>query len=356
MAILVEAVTVIVRNATLAARYPGGVDGFRRDCPNATYCADEHLSSVSFMTPGDADVFVAQLAIRGLVPSRTSGGAEDVAMANPAGPITECDWLAFTYWDGIPCAWLAGADRGPLFAPAGWSPEKRLRHMSQAEIRERLEFVRSEGNVDVYREKATGKECYVGRTATVSEADAQRAEKAYDDARGLIRDLILVGGDRPPGPLDVTDRYALEHAVPLLTEVVAIFPAHWRSMWMLGKIYQRLEDDVTALEWFGKAHRVAPDQPDAAREAAIAAMQVDRPEEAVGFCERAIHANPRDAGLRSNLAIALLFSQRPEEARDRVREALEQDPADTITLRIQKLIDEVLAGSRKCPRHIRELR
>ena len=65
MAIVIEGYSVVIRNATLAARYPGGVEGYRRDCPNGSFCADEHLSRLGFMVQSDADVFVAQLAAQG---------------------------------------------------------------------------------------------------------------------------------------------------------------------------------------------------------------------------------------------------------------------------------------------------
>ena len=78
-------------------------------------------------------------------------------------------------------------------------------------------------------------------------------------------------------------------------------------------------------------------------------MEDGQPEQAVGFCERAIQANPHDAGLRANLALALLFSNRPQEA-------LAGNPADAITQRIAGIIGEVLSGARTCPRHTRDLK
>jgi tetratricopeptide (TPR) repeat protein len=226
--------------------------------------------------------------------------------------------------------------------------------MSEAEIAERLEFVRSDGNVDVYRDKTTGQECFVGRTAAVSEEDAARAQELYEQAVGLIRDLI-VPDVHSAAPLDVTDKYACEHAIPLLTEVVQLFPLNWQSMWLLGKIYQRMGDNGKGLEWFSRAHRVAPAEPDAAREAAISCMELGQPQEAIGYCQRAIEANPRDAGLRANLALALLFSERPEDARKSIHESLSMNPRDEVSARIGEIVDEVLAGTRPCPKHIRDL-
>jgi Flp pilus assembly protein TadD len=137
--------------------------------------------------------------------------------------------------------------------------------------------------------------------------------------------------------------------------VVEINPENWAAMWLLGKIYQRLEDFDRSLKWFSRAHRVNPDQPNVAREAAISALELGRPEQAIAFCERAIEAKPDDAGLRGNLALALLFSNRPDEARTVAGEALRRDPTDEITTRIARIIDDVLGGSRPCPHHVRDL-
>jgi tetratricopeptide (TPR) repeat protein len=354
MAVLIEGFSVVVRNSTLDARYPGGVEGYRRDCPNDSFCADECLSRVGFMVPGDAQVFVAQLAEKGLTPSRR-GAAEDVALVSQAdGPLLPCAWLELGRWGQAVIAWLAGTDRGDLHAPAGWNPERRLQQMSPEEIKQRLEFLRSEGHVDVYRDKTTGQELYVGRTVSTSDQDKARHDELYQRGCRLIEGLIVVG-NQAPGPPDPGQRKRLDDAVPLFVEVVRINPGNWAAMWLLGKVYQRLGDYGQGLEWFSRAHRVNPDQPDVAREASIAAMDLGRPEEAVPFCERAIEADPDDPGLRANLALALLFSGKPGEARAVAQDALARDRADEITAQIARIIDEVLGGRRPCPHHIKDL-
>lgn len=353
MAVLIEGYSLIVRNSTLEQKYPGGLAGYRHDCPNGSFCADESLCRVGFMVRDDADVFIAQLAARGLTPFRKET-AEDVALMSAVdGPLVPCDWLELGKWGDIALAWLAGDERGELHAPAGWSAERRVQQMSAEEARERLEFVRSDGNVDVYRDKITGQEWYVGRTA-MAEQDATRHRDLYQKGCDLIQGLILLD-DRPPAPMDAPNRQRLQDAIAAFEEVVQINPANWNAMWLLGKIYQRLGDFIQALDWFARAHRVNPEQPDVAREAAIAAMESGQPAAAIPFCERAIEAQPEDAGLRANLALALLFSGRPRDAHAVAADALARDPADGITQQIVGIINEVLAGTRACPRHVRDL-
>jgi hypothetical protein len=354
MAVPVEGFTVVVRNSTIAAKYPGGLEAYERDCPNATFCSDGSLTRIAFMTPGDADEFVALLAAKRLTPYR-DGVSEDVALVtSPQGPRRPCNWLELSRLGTDPIVWLAGSDVGTLHAPPGWKPQHTLQWMSAEEAKRRLEFVRSQDNVDVYRDKETGKELYVGRTASGSDADRSRHDDLYNHACALVKGLILIHGQTPK-ELDQDDRRRLMEAIALFSEVVRINPGNWAAMWLLGKVYQRLSDYEQGLQWFSRAHRVNPDNPDIAREAAIAAMEVGRPEEAVPFCERAIETKPDDPGLRANLAVALLFSGKPAEARKAADEALQRDPMDKITSGIVRIIDQVVAGKRPCPHHMRDL-
>src|SRR4051812_16040621 len=105
MAVLIEGASVLVRNATLAVKYPGGLEGYRDDCPNASFCADGHLSRVGFMSREDADAFVAGLAAKGLTPYR-GGAAEDVAIVTQdAGLAWPCAWVERGRWGPAALAW-----------------------------------------------------------------------------------------------------------------------------------------------------------------------------------------------------------------------------------------------------------
>ena len=164
MAVPMEAYSVVVRNETLETKYLGGREGYERDCPNATYCADEHLSRIGFMVPNDAHEFVRELTEKGLTPYKDDG-CEDVAVVGQIeGPLKPCDWLEFAVYRGVRIAWLAGTETGKLHAPPGWSFERALKCYSVEEAKQRLQFLRSENNVDVYLEKDTGQEVYIGRT------------------------------------------------------------------------------------------------------------------------------------------------------------------------------------------------
>src|SRR6516164_3915558 len=111
MAVPIEGFSVLVRNSTLRAKYPGGVEAYHRDCPNGSFCADEHLTRTGFMARSDADVFIAGLAGKGLFPFRKDA-AEDVALvAADGGHLIPCAWVELGQWGKVVIAWLAGTNR-----------------------------------------------------------------------------------------------------------------------------------------------------------------------------------------------------------------------------------------------------
>ncbi len=61
MAVLVEAISVIVRRDAVNLRFSGGWREFLAIVPNSTLCSDEDLARVGFMSPLDIEAFVAFL-------------------------------------------------------------------------------------------------------------------------------------------------------------------------------------------------------------------------------------------------------------------------------------------------------
>ena len=43
MAVLIEAISVVIRRETIAEKYLGGLDQYIDDCPNNTLCIDEEI-------------------------------------------------------------------------------------------------------------------------------------------------------------------------------------------------------------------------------------------------------------------------------------------------------------------------
>lgn len=92
MPVLVEGISVILRLDTIEENYPGGWEGFARDCPNNSLCADGDLARVGFMSPQDTERYVSSIASHGLT-YLDDGEAVDLVVANQQrGFAAPCGW------------------------------------------------------------------------------------------------------------------------------------------------------------------------------------------------------------------------------------------------------------------------
>jgi hypothetical protein len=173
MAVLIEAISVIIRRMDIHNRYPGAWDQFAADCPNRTLCADEHIARVGFMTPLDAKDFVGRLVDLGFV-HLTNGEAVDIAVVDQyACPLAPVRWLEVgsvtVDGESVAACRLVGDESHILISPDGWTREHSLSNGSgfaapEGEAADRLRFMRHENGQDVFEDRQTGKQYYVGRT------------------------------------------------------------------------------------------------------------------------------------------------------------------------------------------------
>lgn len=66
MAVLVEAISVIVRREAIDELFPDGWGKFIEIVPNDTLCFDDELARVGFMSPVGVEEFVRELESNGL--------------------------------------------------------------------------------------------------------------------------------------------------------------------------------------------------------------------------------------------------------------------------------------------------
>ncbi|MEI2677846.1 MAG: hypothetical protein V9G29_08410 [Burkholderiaceae bacterium] len=175
MAVLVEAISVVVLRASIDARFPGGWANFQNAVPNDTLCFDAEIARVGFMAPEDVKGFIAHLESSGLR-FLVNGDAEDIAVVDQLKGLTvRAPWLEsgtirVTDPEGqlTVCRALGSLDE-ELAVPDGWKFEgslsERTSFMTDDEAKTDLQFLRTEGGLDVYLNKVTSKEVYVGRTA-----------------------------------------------------------------------------------------------------------------------------------------------------------------------------------------------
>lgn len=161
--------------------------------------------------------------------------------------------------------------------------------------------------------------------------------------------------DRHP-KFDEQVRREVEGGIRDLDAVTLYSPENWAAFWIKGKGYQLLGNHNAANEQFKASFGIQKENPDVAREYAASCLELGRGAEAVRATEHAIKIAPNDAGLHANLALALLIDGRNPEAKDAIDEALRMAPNDKISRRVQKLVDDVLAGRRKQPANMADLK
>ena len=163
MAVLIEAVNILVRNATIERRLPDGLLGWARLCPNSMYCTDGELFRIGFLCDSDAFAFVEELIGLGFAAPTSEGSAEIALLAEGSGFAYPCDWLqlARVQIDGgtrVMAALIRGSEVKGLAVPRNWKPGS-LTRMSPQE-RDQLEFLGTRDGSDVFRHKETGQLLY----------------------------------------------------------------------------------------------------------------------------------------------------------------------------------------------------
>ncbi len=133
MALLAEAISVVIRRPAIDAHFPGGWQAFVEAAPNQTLCADDHLVRLGFIEPAEVEDFVNALGAHGIRYLVDDTAADLVVVDQRLGPMAPCEWIQFgrvTIGDGVGdhvagCR-LVGDDANILATPDGWVFEGSL--------------------------------------------------------------------------------------------------------------------------------------------------------------------------------------------------------------------------------------
>ena len=189
MPVLCECISVIIKCSSIERYFKGGMDAFYKIIPNDTARSDGELFGVGFMNPMDVKSFIDVLETGGLQFQKSIGfslkrlknrSQNDIVVVDQfMGPTTDCDWIEFSQFPVgenntmVSACWLFEGTRfglGPqisedqlnnLAVPHGWTPDQTESISFHADYEsDRSTFLRHENGLDVYLEKATGKEHY----------------------------------------------------------------------------------------------------------------------------------------------------------------------------------------------------
>lgn len=371
MAVLIEAVCVVVRRDAIEERIAGAWAAFTAAVPSAAFCFDDELASVGFMAVADAETFLGHLQALGLRVASGAGDSDACIVEQLGRSGAPATWLATTRMSleeiggEISVAFLKGTSEQRVVMPAGWKFQGSVSQEPLGFVRadaSRLKFIRSEGNVEVYWDNEQDCEVYVGRPygtragAAPQLSDAQREEhnRRWDQA-SAIADKHSIYSLVPPFKPGFFVAREMRKGISLLDKVLALHPENASALWMQGKFLQLLGEFEASLDRLAKAHLIDPTKTAYAREAGISATEAGKLDVAVFFAQEALKATPGDAGLRTNLAIAHLFAGNVAAARKEIDEARSAEPDDPITRSVWVLVREVAAGRMRRPSRTSEI-
>lgn len=190
MAVLVEAISIIVRRDAIDQKFTGGWTAFCSAIPNGTLCEDGEIVRVGFMASQDAQRFGEFLESYGLT-FLANGQAQDFGVVDQRqGKTVPCEWLEIAkmriddHGNQVGVAWLfEGERKGPglhlpsgatlsgasitLATPDGWVYEESLSakftYHDTDNSSENLTWLRRENGSDVFFDNVSKKEVFVGR-------------------------------------------------------------------------------------------------------------------------------------------------------------------------------------------------
>lgn len=174
MAVLIEGISVVINDLDLRGEKFQNWEEFLAIVPNQTVVNDGELIRVGFMAPDDARSFIKTLEQYGLT-FLENGKAKDIAIVDQLkGITTPCEWAEFGHieldtGEGMVAACrLKNSKENMLYTPEDWEFKDSLsdKHgFVPAEKKdERLLYLRTDGNVNVYLDAHSGKEVFTGRT------------------------------------------------------------------------------------------------------------------------------------------------------------------------------------------------
>ena len=208
-----------------------------------------------------------------------------------------------------------------------------------------LEFLRVEGNIEVYLDKRSGAEVYLGRTRT--------PEALFQTACESIRPHFKIPGE-PPATGEDAD--VVNSAVADLEKLIADYPDFAQAMFFCGKGYIALGQYGAAYRHFAKGYKLEPNVEGYARELGGVCLELGKFDEAVVIGEKAAALKPDDRETLGNLSIIYLMAERIEAAQKAINSALKIDPDDQVNQNLHALIESVANGECPQPKSMKDIR
>ena len=96
MAVLIEGLSVLVRNSALDEKFPGGSRQVQDGLGDDKICFDEDLTCIHLASPDEVGAFVRWCESAGLV-FLINGICRDIVVVDQrTGPTTDCEWIQYS--------------------------------------------------------------------------------------------------------------------------------------------------------------------------------------------------------------------------------------------------------------------
>ena len=361
MAVLIEAISVVVRLETLRDRYPGGVEGFQDDCPNRSYCADESIARVGFLEPAEMEAFGDKLEAAGFRGMHEGQCLDFVIVDQVHGPIGPSAWFEWgRHDDGFHIGWLTGTEPGTIYVPQGWTLEDSLNldaleQRDTSRDRDGFEFIREGDDLDVYRDPETGKEVYLTKLPPPDESSTLSADAlvsflqkpGFSEIDALVgrafaaEEELFMARDAQNAEAEEAVRNELTQdllprAEQLLVTSDEKAAAHYAHGVVL-RICGQLEDAEAA---YLQSLEIAPDAVPALMEMTICLCELNRPGDAEPYAQRAVELETNSATAWGNLAMLHIQRGDRRNARLALDQALSIDPKNAKNQEIDERFED----------------
>jgi tetratricopeptide (TPR) repeat protein len=169
--------------------------------------------------------------------------------------------------------------------------------------------------------------------------------KIYKRANERVHHFVFLDNFRTKNlRLTLWQRLLISLSIFDFKRCIKHIPNHWPSMFLLGKIYQRINKFEIALNWFEKAYSIEKNNIDVLREASLSCLHIHNIDSAIYYSAESLKLDSTNHTLLANHAMNLLIGHYDGEAKEYIQKALKINPENEINRNINQVIESVIDG------------
>lgn len=357
MAVVIEAITIVVRRDAVRRAFRGNEAAFEALAPNRSGRKDAHLHAIGFMDHRDAAAFVTRaLEPRGLTWARGVEAIDLTLVDQLTGLQHYTPWLEVGQYPveggAVTAAWLKGTEPGALSTHAGWNLQGYM-GLARTPIDEMGAWQEVTSYYPGQRailDPETGEKRYTVRNTvreTPAPAPAEEVLRAFFDslpmAREIARAVILVRR-APSANRAAPDLRAevarLAQLLPLVQELGrTVGPYDVRLHFTEGYILTALGRQHEAEAPLRRAHALAPEHAEVAGELMATLAELGKTSDAIAVGREALPRLARNAAVPHQLAILLHSIGEHGEALEVLQSLLEARPEHEAAKQLMRRIE-----------------